>query len=172
MIVDKPAWVAHRDEEQKAHPVYSVDVHPDGSRFATAGGDSKVRVWNLAPVVSAAAEADAYVPKLLATLANHAGGVTVVRFSHSGRRLVSASDDAAAIVYELRPGPPRNVFGAETPNLENWEARAAYRAPRAARRAPLSRARTHARQRPARQRRTSRPAPGRWCTCCARTQRR
>ncbi|KAL7548910.1 hypothetical protein ACHAWF_012178 [Thalassiosira exigua] len=27
-------------------PLYSVDVHPDGTRFATAGGDGVVRVWD------------------------------------------------------------------------------------------------------------------------------
>jgi protein HIRA/HIR1 len=30
---------------QKA-PIYSVDVHPNGEKFATGGGDGKVRIWN------------------------------------------------------------------------------------------------------------------------------
>jgi len=30
--------------------IYSVDIHPDGTRFATAGGDGKVRIWASNPV--------------------------------------------------------------------------------------------------------------------------
>tara|TARA_B100000524_G_C23544483_1_gene332487 strand:- start:70 stop:180 length:111 start_codon:yes stop_codon:yes gene_type:complete len=32
MFIEKPAWVSHDGQ-----PIFSVHVHPDGSRFATAG---------------------------------------------------------------------------------------------------------------------------------------
>ena len=28
-------------------PMYSVDIHPDGTRFATAGGDGSVKIWSV-----------------------------------------------------------------------------------------------------------------------------
>ncbi|KAL3809721.1 hypothetical protein ACHAXA_004041 [Cyclostephanos tholiformis] len=28
-------------------PMYSIDVHPDGTRFATAGGDGNVKIWSM-----------------------------------------------------------------------------------------------------------------------------
>jgi len=32
---------------RRSAPLYSVDVHPDGTRFATAAGDGTVKVWSL-----------------------------------------------------------------------------------------------------------------------------
>jgi protein HIRA/HIR1 len=126
MLVDKPPWVAH---DRTCAEIYGVDVCPDAGRFATAGGDHKVKIWVLAPVVSAAAEASSSAPRLLATLADHFGPVNAVRFSSSGRRLATGSDDKLVLVHE-----PRAVFGAaDPPALENWQARAA--GPGAARRA-------------------------------------
>ena len=40
----KPEFVKH----DGGSPIFSVDCHPDGTRMATAGGDQKVKVWNLA----------------------------------------------------------------------------------------------------------------------------
>ena len=36
MLIDKPEWISHGDG---VAPIFSVDVHPDGQRLATAGGD-------------------------------------------------------------------------------------------------------------------------------------
>lgn len=125
MIVDKPAWVSHT-VDGKPTPIYAIDIHPDGRRLVTAGGDNKVRVWNMAPVRDAAAEGDAAAPKLLAALDQHAASVNTVRFSSSGRNIASGSDDTIVFVYELRPGPGRTVLGSKEENLENWQVRGTY----------------------------------------------
>jgi hypothetical protein len=37
----KPGWVQHGQEKNgKPRPIFSIDVHPDGKRFVTAGGGS------------------------------------------------------------------------------------------------------------------------------------
>ena len=66
-------------------------MHPNGTRFATAGSDHKVKVWNLLPVLDVQQELTAGTPKLLATLADHFGPVNVARFSHDGRFLASGA---------------------------------------------------------------------------------
>lgn len=104
------------------NPIFSVHVHPDGGRFATGGIDNKVKVWNMAAAVDARQEENANVPKLLATLADHAAPVNVVRFSNSGRLLASGSDDCMSCIFELQPGPSMASFGAES-NTENWRAK-------------------------------------------------
>ena len=122
MFVDKPPWVVH---DPKCGDIYGVDVCTDGARFATAGGDHKVKIWALGPVLHASVEASTSAPRLLATLADHFGPVNAVRFSSSGRRLATGSDDKLVLVHELRAGAPRAVFGAaDPPAVENWQARA------------------------------------------------
>ena len=66
-------------------------MHPHGTRFATAGSDHKVKVWNLLPVLDVKHELSGDTPKLLATLADHFGPVNVARFSHNGRFLASGA---------------------------------------------------------------------------------
>ncbi len=66
-------------------------MHPHGTRFATAGSDHKVKVWNLLPVLDVEQELSSDTPKLLATLADHFGPVNVARFSHNGRFLASGA---------------------------------------------------------------------------------
>jgi len=124
VVVYKPEFVAHDGNA----PIFSVDAAPDGSRFATAGGDQKVKVWALAPVLDRDVEADASAPKCLATLSDHFGPVNCVRFSRSGRFLASASTDNSVLVYALRDGPGKAVFGSsDAPNVENWTIAAKYR---------------------------------------------
>lgn len=38
MIAEKPVWVKHEGLQQ----IFSIDVQPNGERFATGGGDHKV----------------------------------------------------------------------------------------------------------------------------------
>ena len=122
--VYKPEFVAHDGRA----PMFSVDCAPDGERFATAGGDQKVKVWALAPVLDRELEAEESTPKCLATLSDHFGPVNCVRFSKSGRFLASGSTDTNVLVYALSDGPGKSAFGSsDAPNVENWSITGKYR---------------------------------------------
>ena len=124
VVVYKPEFVAH----DGGAPIFSVDAAPDGTRFATAGGDQKVKVWALASALEREVEADEGAPKCLATLSDHFGPVNCVRFSKNGRYLASGSTDTSVLVYALRDGPGKSVFGStDAPNVENWTIAATYR---------------------------------------------
>ena len=59
----KPSWVS-----ADAHALMSIDIHPDGSRFATGGQGTdcgRVCIWNLKPVLDSNVAKDKSVPKLL-----------------------------------------------------------------------------------------------------------
>ena len=85
----KPGWVAQDD-----HPIFSIDIHPSGSKFATGGqvkniwqiwfkniqtylfqGDDcgRVTVWNMAPILNTKHQKDPSVPKMLCQMDNHLG---------------------------------------------------------------------------------------------------
>ena len=113
----KPEFVKH----DGGSPIFSVDCHPDGTRMATAGGDQKVKLWNLKALKNREVEADPNVPRVLATLSDHFNTVNCVRFSKNGRFLASGSTDSNVFLYEKRPGPGRAQFGStDEPNVENW----------------------------------------------------
>lgn len=42
MIAEKPSWVRHEGMQ-----IFSIDVQPGGLRFATGGGDHKVRNFTI-----------------------------------------------------------------------------------------------------------------------------
>ena len=89
--------------------------------MATAGGDQKVKVWNLSAVKSRDVEGDLNVPKILATLSDHFNTVNCVRLSRNGRFLASGSTDTQVFLYEKRSVPGRAAFGSsDEPNVENW----------------------------------------------------
>ena len=117
MHIYKPEFVKH----DGGSPIFSVDCHPDGTRMATAGGDQKVKLWNLEALKKREVEADPNVPRVLATLSDHFNTVNCVRFSKNGRFLASGSTDSNVFLYEKRPGPGRAQFGStDEPNVENW----------------------------------------------------
>lgn len=108
MHFTKPAWVAHKDSSAKADStkrlsIFSVHVHPDGSRIATGGLDAKVRIWSTKPILNPASEESNRPPKSLCTLAMHTGPVLTVRWAHSGRWLASGSDDEIVMIWDLDP---------------------------------------------------------------------
>ncbi|CAH2232982.1 jg8298 [Pararge aegeria aegeria] len=95
----KPSWVNH-DEK----PIFSVDIHPTGKRFATGGqgGDSgRVVVWNLNSVLYEEVELDLNVPKMLCQMDNHLACVNCVRWSNGGKYLASGGDDRLVMVWGL-----------------------------------------------------------------------
>ncbi|XP_028160951.1 protein HIRA homolog [Ostrinia furnacalis] len=95
----KPSWVNHDDK-----PIFSVDIHPAGKRFATGGqgGDSgRVVVWNLNSVLFESVEVDPNIPKMLCQMDNHLACVNCVRWSNAGRYLASGGDDRLVMVWGL-----------------------------------------------------------------------
>ncbi|RZF35957.1 hypothetical protein LSTR_LSTR005370 [Laodelphax striatellus] len=128
MRVVKPLWVSHDDM-----PIFSIDIHPDGSRFATGGqGDDSGRVviWNMAPVVSEEKEIDENCPKMLCQMDNHQACVNSVRWSYSGKLLASGGDDKLIMVWSVAryPGGGNAVFGSKGKmNVETWRCVATLR---------------------------------------------
>ncbi|KNC51818.1 TUP1 split protein 1 HIRA enhancer [Thecamonas trahens ATCC 50062] len=53
MAVDlcKAKWVNHG-----GNPIFSIDIHPSATRFATGGSDRNVKIWSMVPFVDAAAK--------------------------------------------------------------------------------------------------------------------
>ncbi|KAL1744161.1 WD40-repeat-containing domain protein [Schizophyllum fasciatum] len=128
MRFTKPAWVIHdvanaRGDQAKAKraTIYSVHVHPDGSRIATGGLDAKIRIWSTKPILNSASELSNKPPKLLCTLTMHTGPVLTVRWAHSGRWLASGSDDAIVMIWDLDPRGRGRVWGSDEVNYEGWK---------------------------------------------------
>jgi len=105
----KPGWVAQDD-----HPIFSVDIHPSGTKFATGGqGEDcgRVTVWNMAPILNPKLQKDSSVPKMLCQMDNHLACVNSVRWSGSGKYLASAGDDQRVILWTKSAYGGGAVFG-------------------------------------------------------------
>lgn len=117
MIVEKPAWLRHEGLQ-----IFSIDIQPTGHRFATAGGDHKVRIWDMKYLSRIEVDAGSAPSKLLATLRDHFGSVNCVRWSKQGRLIASGSDDQIVLIHERRSGSGTTEFGSgEPPDVENWK---------------------------------------------------
>lgn len=116
MIAEKPHWVRHEGMQ-----IFSIDIQPGGLRFATGGGDHKVRIWNMKSV-GRDLENDESTQRLLATLRDHFGSVNCVRWAKHGRYVASGSDDQVILIHERKPGSGTSEFGSgEPPDVENWK---------------------------------------------------
>ncbi|GAA5915392.1 uncharacterized protein JCM6883_006823 [Sporobolomyces salmoneus] len=127
MRITKPSWILHVDESRPTKPwltLYAIDVHPDGSRVATGGLDTVVRIWNTAPALEKEKEEEGEekCPRLLCTGTSHAGAVTTCKWSNGGAYLASGADDGAVLVWALDGAKGGKVWGSETTNIENWKA--------------------------------------------------
>ncbi|KAG9301750.1 hypothetical protein G9A89_003297 [Geosiphon pyriformis] len=121
MRVSYPKW-EHLDEKKNKTCIFSIHVHPDGSRVATGGLDAKIRVWSTAAVYDESKENKGNLTELLCTMGLHTGPVLCVRWSQiDGRYLASGSDDKIILVWELDSGYGGKVFGSNEQNVENWK---------------------------------------------------
>ncbi|KAE8634733.1 hypothetical protein XENTR_v10002420 [Xenopus tropicalis] len=117
----KPTWVNHNGK-----PIFSVDIHPDGTKFATGGqgqDSGKVVIWNMPPLLKEEDEKNENIPKMLCQMDNHLACVNCVRWSNSGAYLASGGDDKLIMVWK-RSGyiGPSTVFGSSSKlaNVEQW----------------------------------------------------
>lgn len=117
----KPSWVSHNGK-----PIFSVDIHPDGSKFATGGqgeDSGKVVIWNMAPVIREEDEKNDNIPKMLCQMDNHLACVNCVRWSNNGLYLASGGDDKLVMVWKRAALiGPSTVFGSSSKlaNVEQW----------------------------------------------------
>ncbi|CAL8247846.1 unnamed protein product [Merluccius merluccius] len=117
----KPSWVSHNGK-----PIFSVDIHPDGTKFATGGqgeDSGKVMIWNMAPVLRENDEKNDHIPKMLCQMDNHLACVNCVRWSNNGLYLASGGDDKLVMVWKRAALiGPSTVFGSSTKlaNVEQW----------------------------------------------------
>ncbi|XP_067911444.1 protein HIRA isoform X2 [Heterodontus francisci] len=117
----KPAWVHHNGK-----PIFSVDIHPDGTKFATGGqgeDSGKVVIWNMPPVVREEDEKNETIPKMLCQMDNHLACVNCVRWSNNGLYLASGGDDKLIMLWKRAAYiGPSNVFGSSSKlaNVEQW----------------------------------------------------
>jgi len=74
MRIVRAEWLSH------SGACYSVDAHPDGTRFATGGADGKVRLWSIRPVTH-----DGDVTPVAASLTGLSSSATTMATMLAGR---------------------------------------------------------------------------------------
>lgn len=106
------------------NPIFSIDIHPDGIKFATGGlgnDAGQVAIWSLLPVIEESAEKSNNISKKLCQLENHLACVNCVRWSSNGVTLASGGDDKIIMLWKRGVGPS-NSFGSSgiSKSVENW----------------------------------------------------
>ncbi|CAG9818845.1 unnamed protein product [Phaedon cochleariae] len=120
MIFFKPPWVNHEDNK----PIFSVDIHPNGGRFATGGqggSGGRIVIWNFGPVIDENEEMNIKIPKMLCQMDNHLACVNIVRWSNAGHLLASGGDDKLVMIWRLTNEGSSSIFGSGKINVETWK---------------------------------------------------
>ena len=93
MLVEVPEISYHYHAEHDAlKPILALDLHPAGERLATAGGDCKVRLWNVTqqqqqqPTAAEGEEAPPATPAAAAAAAAAAGSTPTAASPLDGLR--------------------------------------------------------------------------------------
>jgi WD repeat-containing protein 61 len=69
--------------------VLSVNMSPEGKRFATGSADNKIKIWDLG------------LRRCVHTFDDHSDQVWSVAYNETGTRLASGSDDGSINVFQL-----------------------------------------------------------------------
>lgn len=108
----KPVWVNHN-----GRPIFSLDIHPDGTRVATGGqgtDSGRVVIWNMSPIINEDIELKENIPRVLCQMDNHLACVNSVRWSLNGKYLASAGDDKVIIIWTIGVRYANGEFGVNT----------------------------------------------------------
>ena len=142
VVCGYPKWIDHQEM-----PIWSLDAQPNGYRLLTAGGDNKIKIWNLLPIISSKHELEdtdedeeneennehiKYLEslfekeehkkeKLLATLGLHSSPINIVRWNKLGTVFASASDDGTIYIWHYR-GLKKGSFEDRDKIQEDWTA--------------------------------------------------
>ncbi|KAF5402274.1 putative WD-repeat protein [Paragonimus heterotremus] len=126
----KPVWVSHGSlskDNSLGRPIYSLDMHPDGTRLATGGlidTCGVVILWNMAPIRNPKLETNVNIPRKLFQMDSHQACVNCVRWSPTGRWLASAGMDKVVMLWKKTSSASRHttVFGSkeQTTFTEHW----------------------------------------------------
>ncbi|VBB26900.1 unnamed protein product [Acanthocheilonema viteae] len=100
MQLTNPVWIHH-----SGGAIYSVDIHPDGTKIATCGqggegGSGLVIIWNVKPVINEKASQETSCSRLLSRIL-HQNCVNCVRWSPDGTYLGCAGDQQSLTLWEF-----------------------------------------------------------------------
>jgi WD40 repeat protein len=88
-------------------PIKGVAFSPDGTRIATVGADTILRVWDIAGAA----------PQVIYTLRGHQSSVEAVAFSPDGARIATASADMTVRLWDSLQGVELAVFKGHTSDV-------------------------------------------------------
>ncbi|KAL9185695.1 hypothetical protein ACHAXT_003472 [Thalassiosira profunda] len=102
LLASTRAGGAHAGAARRA-PIYSVDVHPDGTRFATAAGDGTVKIWSTGCLFNG---------RLLKDAKKKEGRGASSRFTEGGNYVSSTAEDEESSSSEDGGGKKRQPAAA------------------------------------------------------------